>query len=313
MSKFAVIIGCVLFCTGSLHALNAQLRVEPGEGKRLIFLEDAVRFYDWTVCYHAGRVELAGRRHAIELESGSRVMLVDRVRMDLQEPVLRRMDGRWVISEADLHRRVVPFLREHFVFRTAVRSVVIDAGHGGSDFGAVRDGVQEKTVNLLLAERLMRILKEEGLKVSLTRTGDEKRTLDQRADEVRVENADILISIHQNAAPNLQATGMEAYYAPGTRFEEASMELAHAVLQHALKVFGEDARKFDRGVRQAGFRVIRRADCPAVLLECGFVSNAGDRQRMQDEAWLDAQAEAIADGILAYTESAGSGTAGGDR
>ena len=98
---------------------------------------------------------------------------------------------------------------------------------------------------------------------------------------------------------------MEIFFSPKNRYAEASLRLAHAVLHHALTGLGaEPGGGHDRGVKRANFRVIRSSDCPAVLLECGFISNAEDRTRMTDEAYLDELAQGIADGIGAYIDAA---------
>ena len=137
----------------------------------------------------------------------------------------------------------------------------------------------------------------------MTRQRDSAVSLDARADRVRTRNADLYVSIHQNAAANEKAFGMEIYFSPKNRYADASLRLAHAVQFHTLAGLGarrED--EYDRGIKRANFRVLRLADCPAVLLECGFISNAKDRERMTDELFLNELAQGIADGIAAYAD-----------
>ena len=291
------IVGALLLC-----GFNASVRPQMVDGCRYVVLEDAARAHDYRVTYapDGKSVTVSGSRFSICFFPNSAVARLEKVRFALAGKVLRRPDGVWLIRDDDWRDTLIPLLAAMPLPPTPIRRVVIDAGHGGHDPGAVRDGVEEKKVNLKLAERLVPLREERNFKVVLTRSGDTALPLDARADRVRLENGDIFLSIHQNAAVNPEATGIEIFYAPSNRYAAASMQLAQAVLFCILLRNDGLGTAMDRGVKRAGFRVLRKADCPAVLLECGFLSNVRDRGQLTQDAYLDQLAESVAVGLEAY-------------
>ena len=294
-------ICAALCCCG----FNGPVRTFEEKGVRSVSLEDAAQLYGWSlsVSPDGGTWTLDAGGFSILLRAGSSSARVNGVKMSLLAPVVRRGDGDWLIGLDDLQYSLMPFLVDGAIPPTPVRRIVIDPGHGGLDSGAKRAGMQEKDVNLAVAERVAAILRRGRFQVVMTRRRDTSMTLDARADRVRTRNADLYVSIHQNAAANEKAFGMEIYFSPKNRYADASLRLAHAVLEHALSGLGAEPQDaYDRGIKRANFRVLRRADCPAVLLECGFISNAQDRTRMTDETYLDELANGIAEGIAAYAD-----------
>lgn len=293
------VCGALIFL---LCGFNASVRPVMVEGRRCVNLADAAKANGWKLEYAPdGRsVTVSGVRFAVRLIHDSAAAYWSDVRLALLGKAVRLPDGNWVVGKEDLQHTLKPVLAPAPLPPTPVRRVVIDAGHGGHDPGAVRSGVLEKAVNMSLAERLVPLLEKQGLKVVLTRSGDQFVPLEGRADRVRLENGDIFLSIHQNAAGNPDASGTEIFFAPGSRFEAASMHLAMAIQFSIMKCSGGLQTPQDRGIKRAGFRVIRQADCPAVLLECGFLSNTEDRMKLMNEEYLNTFAEAVAIGILCY-------------
>lgn len=169
-------------------------------------------------------------------------------------------------------------------------TVVVDAGHGGKDSGAYRKtGPAEKTVTLDVAKRLERKLRESQFKTIMTRSSDEFIPLEQR---VAIENAQknaIFVSIHFNDSRRRGIKGFETYYHSGD-----SVELARKI-QHKLMTIPNSV---DRGVRTANFRVLRLADYPAVLVECGFLSNRKDGKQARDSEYRELLADRIAEAIV---------------
>ena len=293
----------ILCCCG----FNASVRPFDEGGRRCVAAEDAARARGWrmTVAPEGAVMTLESRGFAVRLQSGSAAAQVNGIRFALLGPVVRRDPGLWLIGRADLEQSLSPFLDGGAIPPTPVKRIVIDPGHGGSDPGAERAGIQEKTVNLAVASRLAALLEQKGLEVVMTRTGDESRSLASRADRVRIDNADLYISIHQNSAKNTRAAGMEVYFSAKNRYAKASLRLAYEVQRSALEQLGaKPGNAYDRGIKRADFRVTRSADCPAILLECAFISNASDRALMTLDAYLDELAHGIADGIEAYIEAA---------
>ncbi len=170
-------------------------------------------------------------------------------------------------------------------------TVVIDAGHGGHDRGARArsNGLAEKTVALDVAQKVEQRLRAAGFRTRMTRTGDEFVGLDERAAISNRQSNAVFVSIHFNHAPTSRANGAETYYN-----SSASAALASKI-QNNLARFTPTA---DRGVKTANFRVLRKADFPAVLVECGFLSNPAEASRCASPAYRDALAERIASGII---------------
>ena len=168
--------------------------------------------------------------------------------------------------------------------------VVIDAGHGGNNPGAVYYGRQEKDDVLALSLAVGRILEENGVRVYYTRTDDVYESPAQKAMEGNAIGADFFVSIHRNSSPYPnQYAGVETLVY--SRYGEAARLAANINIQ--LVQLGFE----DLGVReQADLAVLRRTRMPAVLVEVGFI-NTDDDNRIFDQR-LDEIAQAIADGIL---------------
>jgi N-acetylmuramoyl-L-alanine amidase len=169
-------------------------------------------------------------------------------------------------------------------------TVVVDAGHGGKDNGAYRRyGPPEKVVALDVAQRLDRKLRESQLKTVMTRSSDVFIPLDER---VAIENAQknaIFVSIHFNDARRRGIHGYETYYHSGTSFE-----LANRIQSKLMTI----PRSANRGVHTANFRVLRLAYYPAVLVECGFLSNRSEGNQARDWEYRELLADRIAEAIV---------------
>src|SRR5438132_5154254 len=147
-------------------------------------------------------------------------------------------------------------------------TVVVDAGHGGKDNGAYRRyGGAEKIATLDVAKRLDRKLRESQLKTVLTRSSDVFIPLDERVAIENSQKNSIFVSIHFNDSRRRGIHGFETYY-----HSPVARELAYRIQQHLVTIRGTS----DRGVKTANFRVLRKALYPAVLVECGFLSNRSE-------------------------------------
>src|SRR5438132_67729 len=169
-------------------------------------------------------------------------------------------------------------------------TVVVDAGHGGKDNGAYRRfGGAEKIATLDVAKRLARKLRESDLKIVMTRSTDVFIPLEQR---VAIENAQknsVFVSIHFNDSRRRGIHGFETYYHAGN-----SIDLATRI-QSKLMAIPHSA---NRGVHHANFRVLRLAKFPAVLVECGFLSNRVEGGEARDSEYREALAAKIAQAIV---------------
>jgi len=183
-------------------------------------------------------------------------------------------------------------------------TIVVDAGHGGPDGGAVgtETGVIEAGLNLEVAMRLADRLAERGMVVIMTRVdedalGPTKRAdVDERIEIFNQKEVDLVVSVHMNKFSDRRASGPRTYYMDGS---VQGQNLAQSVLDAICDAIGASRRLASTG----DYFVVRECSCPAVLVECGFLSNAADEQLLQQSDYQDTLADAIASGILAYLES----------
>ncbi|NNC89532.1 MAG: N-acetylmuramoyl-L-alanine amidase, partial [Akkermansiaceae bacterium] len=174
----------------------------------------------------------------------------------------------------------------------AGKRVVIDPGHGGRDYGAFYSGVRESHLNLRVAQKLEYELKKRGYSTSMTRRSDVFLSLSRRAAMAnRYRNA-IFVSIHFNATRASWVRGAETFYAGSSR----GRALASAIQSQLVKKL----KVRNRGVRFSRFTVLTATKCPAVLVECGFISNASERKRCNTSSYQSSAALAIAEGITRY-------------
>jgi len=170
------------------------------------------------------------------------------------------------------------------------KTVVVDAGHGGKDSGAYRRyGPPEKIVALDVAQRLNHRLRESKLKTVMTRDSDVFIPLN---DRVAIENAQknaIFVSIHFNDSRSRGVHGFETYYHSG-----ASFDLANGIQEKLMTI----PNSKNGGVHTANFRVLRLATCPAVLVECGYLSNRSEGNQARDSEYRELLADRIAEAIV---------------
>jgi N-acetylmuramoyl-L-alanine amidase len=169
-------------------------------------------------------------------------------------------------------------------------TVVVDAGHGGKDSGAYRRyGPPEKVVTLDVAQRLNRKLRESQLRTVMTRSNDVFIPLDERvAIENRQKNA-VFVSVHFNDSRRRGIHGFETYY-----HSPAARELAERIQSKLMTI----PRSANRGVHTANFRVLRYATYPAVLVECGFLSNRFEGGQARDTEYRELLADKIAEAVV---------------
>lgn len=171
------------------------------------------------------------------------------------------------------------------------KRVIIDPGHGGKDWGAYKGGIKESYLNMRVAQKLEYYLKRRGYSTAMTRRSDTFVSLSRRAAFAnRYRNA-VFVSIHFNSTRSSWVRGIETFYA-GSR----GRALATCVQRELIK----KCRAKNRGVRFARFAVLTQTRCPAVLVECGFISNASERARCKSNSYQTQLAVAIADGISKY-------------
>lgn len=180
--------------------------------------------------------------------------------------------------------------------------IVIDAGHGGVDSGAVGtlngDTILEKDLTLSIANKVVEVLKAKGYTVDMTRTGDTLPSLVERPTQANQENAAVFVSIHINSVDNApEANGTEIYYSElnnGSSYGATSAELAKNILDRVLYYTGAN----NRGVKTANHAVTKRCRMPATLVEVGFITNKAEVSKMVTDDYQYNVATGIAEGII---------------
>lgn len=172
--------------------------------------------------------------------------------------------------------------------------VVIDAGHGGQDPGATScTGYYEKIVNLQVAAKVGRLLRQRGVRVVMTRDSDNFIELEERAAIANRNNAQLFVSIHCDSMERNSKQGFTIYVArSGSR---ASRQAAEAIAGAMIKTGLEN-----QGVREADYKVLIYTQGPAVLVELGYISNYQEAGLLRDSAFQDRLAQAIANGIADF-------------
>ena len=192
------------------------------------------------------------------------------------------------------------------VLPAGIRTVVIDPGHGGPDGGAVAaDGTLEKEINFSVAQDLRDILYLLGFEVTMTRTGDtdidpqgstvrQRKVSDIRNRTALCNRGDLAVSIHQNQFSQTQYSGTQVFYPPRS---EESRQIAEAVQRSVVSLLQPDNRREVKA--GAGVYLLEHATVPTVLVECGFLSNEAERERLKTASYQQAMAFAVAGGIAA--------------
>ena len=191
------------------------------------------------------------------------------------------------------------------------RSIFLDPGHGGSDTGAISQGVREKDLTLSVYNKVSSKLASLGFTVLTSRTTDKDVDLVDRAEEANNAGADMLLSIHFNSGGRGVARGIETYYYQSqadipSKINQAnhnnperlekSKKLALKVQQNLLYQTGAS----DRGVKRASFAVLRETSIPSILVELGFLDNPEELSKIRTSEYQDRLANGIVDGIIAY-------------
>jgi len=236
------------------------------------------------------------------------------------------VNGQPLLHSLDFTKNIEPLMRPLTLPDRTNRLIVIDPGHGGSNLGtkSVVDGSYEKEFSLDWARRLAAILETNGWKVLLTRTSDVDVSLTNRVTFADLNKASLFLSLHFNAAPSptdheeagietfcVTPTGMPSTLKrdweddatlvfPNNRFDADNLRYAMQTQRSLLKISGAK----DHGVRRARFMtVLRGQNCPAVLVEGGYLSNPREARRIADPSYRQKLAEAVAKALIEPAES----------
>ncbi len=188
-------------------------------------------------------------------------------------------------------------------------NLIIDAGHGGEDGGAVVGDVLEKDINLDISKDTADLLKLFGFDVSMTRNSDDALTSDgkdvkqrkyndmkMRLDMYNASTENVIISIHQNKFSNASSHGAQVFYSPNN---DNSLRLAECMRNSVVSMIQPDN---DRECKAAGKEIylLKNTKNPAVIVECGFLSNQKERKLLLDKNYQKKMALAVTAGLLDY-------------
>ena len=178
--------------------------------------------------------------------------------------------------------------------------VVIDAGHGGHDPGKVGvNDALEKDINLQIAEKVKKYLEKNEIEVVMTREDDvmEDTKLEDMKKRVALINKTkpvITVSIHQNSYSDPNVKGAQVFYFTGS---EVSKEAASLMQEELKKV---DTENFRQIKSNSDFYMLKKTEVPTIIVECGFLSNPGEAEKLVSEEYQEQMAQAICSGIMTW-------------
>ncbi|MCR4337900.1 MAG: N-acetylmuramoyl-L-alanine amidase [Candidatus Omnitrophica bacterium] len=266
---------------------------------------------------------------------GSDMVIVAGEKIALSQALYR--DRNAIIVPFDFEDKVIPqFLEYKITTKKKTYKVIVDAGHGGKDPGAVsRSGLKEKEIVLDIAKRLKEKLKDQGFSVDMTRTGDQFLSLGERTEIASQGQPDLFISIHANASPQRSVQGLEVYIlrelTSRERREEQRLKNSHLLFKglemdghseaeeiiedmlysykraesnqlakHLASEAAKMAKSKNRGIKSSGFFVLRNTLIPAILVEVGFITNPREENLLKTKSYREKIADGLAKGIVEY-------------
>ncbi len=318
-----------MMCRLALATLALLLGAGPGHAASLtarIRDTDYVRVTEWAKLQglqarwlkRDETLLLTNQTARLQLTVDSRESRFNGLQLWLLYPLATR-EGEIYISQLDVNATFRPFLSvPKYEPGKKVRTICLDAGHGGKDPGNQASGKREKDLTLRLAADLRDELRKMGFKVVFSRTSDRYVELAERPALARKYGADMFVSLHFNgtggdrsaaqgsevyaltpagaASTNARGEGAGSRAYAGNRNDARNLVLAGLVQRSLVRTLGAA----DRGVRRARFEVLREATMPAVLIEAGFLSHPTEGQKIFTAAYRKRMAQAIAEAIKSY-------------
>ena len=285
---------------------------------RYVHLRDVAVNYGLTFAYTKNANKISGAviydktRKAV-FSASYRDGTVNGVQVYFLYPMLIKNSEPY-ISEVDFLTCLDPLLRYKTPVKLGMKTIMVDAGHGGSDPGAINGSHKEKIYTLQIAKRLQTQLEKLGFRVIMTRTGDTYPTLQERAALCKKYKPDLYISIHCNSSTSKTPAGIETYRAvpvggtetkgskvktekqSANEYDANSSRLAYEIQKGMLAATGGT----DRGTRHQAIYVIGNASCPAVLVEVGYLSNDAEVKKIASPDYQNKIVSGILAGLAGY-------------
>lgn len=310
--RFALLLGLL---AGALFALPGRAAFIGG--RSYVAVSDWAAVNGFRLQSRRGETATYTNRAQVRLvlEKDSRTLEVNGVNVAMSYPAALEK-GVMYVSQLDFSKTIDPLI--NIPAGRKIKTICLDAGHGGKDTGNHLGSRNEKTYALLLTQELAAQLKAAGFNVILTRNRDTFLELSERPDIANRKNADLFISLHFNAAISSKSavSGVETYCitpvgasssnaegkgagygaTPANAVEKKSLLFAYVVHKALVKNLGAE----DRGVRRARFAVLRDAEMPAILVESGYMTHPVEGKKIYDAAYRRQIASAIVKGIEHY-------------
>ena len=251
----------------------------------------------------------------IRFTPGERDMQLGGYHCQLAHPVRQDEKGELLISRMDIVKLIDPLLRPTYIsHRRKIRTIVIDPGHGGHDAGATASGVREADCTLLVAQRLRDILRQRGYDVILTREQNQYLSDQQRIDRANAAPDALFLSLHLNSGRS-DIRGIETYAMypagkgepalPGNIHDSSNAALAFALQASLISRTGAQ----DGGFRRARYSLLSSVNCPAALVELGYITHSEEVNLLGTDTYQTQLAQALADGIDTFANVANPATA----
>lgn len=311
-----LLLASMVTLLGGIALAGEDWTVIRQNGRDYVTFTNVAHFYqfpEYTRVSHT--VSLRKPRAGIRAQAGTSDLYINGVRFFTDFPILTNGTDE-LISAMDVSKIIEPIIRPNRVKNAhKIETVVLDPGHGGVDSGATNRWGAEKSFALDVAQYARLQLMHAGYNVEMTRSTDKSVSLEDRVAFANHFSSAIFVSVHFNTSGI--AEGLESYslapagvtsnaanevsvadthWCSGNAQDEQNVALAAAV--HATTL--SRLSMFDRGVKHARFHVLRNVRVPAVLIECGFLSNATEGQRIATSFFRQQVGTAIAQGIQNY-------------
>ncbi len=293
---------------------KAKVRYTKSCGRKYFYLQDICAFYGMKYWQSEKNFKMFSKYSSILLTLKKREAKINDIAVHLSyAPYIKKKGSHPVISQLDFNTVLEPILRRATLKKHTLKTILIDPGHGGKDNGAEGKKYKEKDVNLKIGKKLAQILIKAGYTVYMTRTNDKFISLSDRAKMGDKIKADLFISVHFNAAA-ASANGIETYAAtplnaPATISSKAGKKKSesNAFTNNNIRLAYEVQKQLitrtkakDRGVRRAGFLVIKKSARTSILLELGFLSNKKEEIKIGNDAYQNKLVYSVALGIVNY-------------
>jgi N-acetylmuramoyl-L-alanine amidase len=168
--------------------------------------------------------------------------------------------------------------------------VILDAGHGGADYGAKHEQFTEKEITAQIVGKIRAANKNENVDIQITRISDETISLADRAELINRIKPDLVLSLHVNYNKNSNASGFEIYT---SKTDNANNEKSTALAKQLADRLSTDLGTNNRGIKEAPFMILNKSESPAIIVELGFLSNPNDRVLLTGDSGQDLIAKTI--------------------